>query len=237
MLTRYRAKLRPTLRPRKVSEIKRKQKPAPHPLVQLTRILSKCGKPLKSPYTADGRLNSAFQETAVIASLQKVLPEKALTVPKLRHWYDIAYHTKRATYYINIKISNGGCDNAFNKKAIVYSLSSLSEDRIPNTMSFNTLYDLIYNYPLDVRTPEKEYYYLYIDKLDGSVFARSICDISYWVSNPTNTLQIQWSKEKKKKHLQNSQRAQLIEEVRERIIGSIRMSLQKHRALSSRFFD
>lgn len=174
----------------------------PDPLSQLTKILLSGGKkrPKGPLHSMEARIDSLIQEDAVIKRLQAGLPSRAvLTVPKARHWYDVAFQpqTPGPTYYINIKISSGGCDNAFNKKAIAYSLSSLPVDDIPNTMSFNKLYDLVKEHPRARREPSKEYYFLYIDKRDGSVFARSICDIKHWVSNPNNILQINWAKEKK----------------------------------------
>jgi hypothetical protein len=192
----------------------------------------------------EARIDSLFQEDVIIKRLQADLPTKAtLIVPNARHWYDIAFkpRARGPTYYINIKISTGGCDNAFNKKAIAFSLSSLSVDDIPNTMSFNTLYDIVEANPRAQRNASKEYYFLYIDKHDGTVFARSICDIKHWVSNPTNILQINWAKEKK--HVKcgggGGQRRQLSalpkNGTRHVIFNTIRASLNRFCASCSRF--
>lgn len=216
--------------------LKQQQPDAQEPLSQLTRILLSSKKRAKGPsHTMEARIDSLVQEDAVIKRLQAALPARAvLTVPKARHWYDVAFQpqTPGPTYYINIKISSGGCDNAFNKKAIAYSLSSLPVDDIPNTMSFNKLYDLVKEHPRARRDPAKEYYFLYIDKCDGHVFARSICDIKHWVSNPNNILQINWAKEKKE---QTARGRRHLMGTRHAMFTAIRASLERFFESCSQF--
>lgn len=212
---------------------------AQEPLSQLTKILLAGGKKQQKAllHSMEARIDSLVQEDAVIKRLQAELPARAvLTIPKARHWYDMAFqpHTSGPTYYINIKISSGGCDNAFNKKAIAYSLSSLPVDDIPNTMSFNKLYDLVKEHPRVRRDPSKEYYFLYIDKRDGRVFARSICDIKHWVSNPNNILQINWAKEKREQEKTARGRRHLMG-TRHAMFTAIRASLERFYESCSRF--
>ncbi|NBS71334.1 hypothetical protein EBT31_20855, partial [bacterium] len=103
---------------------------------------------------------------------------------------------KRVGIPLNIKVSSGGTDNALDKKAIVYSFSTLPEDKIPGAMCFNTMAQAIKHNPKLERDPWKEYYYLYVDKNDGTVLVRSMCDVQNYVSNPQNWLQIAWKREK-----------------------------------------
>ena len=56
--------------------------------------------------------------------------------------------------------------------------------------------DLIEDNKNNNRNILKEYYYIYIDKKDGTVMIKSLCDIQNYVSNPQNWLQINWAKEK-----------------------------------------
>lgn len=144
---------------------------------------------------ADGRINSIKDEDTII----KCLGEKfQLRKPKERHWYDTAIldPTTNAWIPINIKVSEGGCDNALNKKAIVFSYSSLEEDDIPANLQFNRMVEMVEANLKQCRNPSKEYYYMCIDKSDKDVLVRSICDVQEFRSNPQNWLQIHWKKEK-----------------------------------------
>jgi len=147
----------------------------------------------------DGRINSIYDEKTVIRLLKKHYGESYIFKPiSSRHWYDVKISSSH-NYWIpcNIKVSKGGTDNALCKKAIVYSLSTLEEDEIPKKMSFNKMIELIQKNKKNMRNCHKEYFYIYVDKKDGSILVRSICDIQNYVSNPQNWLQINWAKEKR----------------------------------------
>jgi len=148
--------------------------------------------------SSDGRINSIYDENTIIKLLQDNYGDAFIHKPyKTRHWYDLKIKSSNK-YWIpcNIKVSTGGTDNALCKKALVYSLSNLKEEAIPKYMSFNKMIELIEKNKNPERNLHKEYYYIYIDKKDGSIIVRSLCDIQNYVSNAQNWLQINWSKEK-----------------------------------------
>lgn len=142
----------------------------------------------------DGRINSIKDEETVLTCLREQFEVKR---PKDRHWYDASIHDPESNHWIpiNIKVTEGGCDNALNKKAIVYSYSTLVEEDIPSNMHFNKMVELVQNNLKPARDPCKEYYYMCIDKHDKSVLVRSLCDVQELRSNPQNWLQIHWKKE------------------------------------------
>ena len=147
--------------------------------------------------TTDGRINSIYDENMVISILEKRYGDSYIRRPeKSRNWYDVKIKSLNDWIPCNIKVSTGGPDNALCKKAIVYSLSTLPEDKIPKYMSFNKMIELVEEYKNTNRNITKEYYYIYVDKKDGTVMVKSMCDIQNYVSNPQNWLQINWAKEK-----------------------------------------
>jgi len=143
----------------------------------------------------DGRINSIKDEATLITLLRT---QFKIREPRERYWYDVSIQdndTKKWIHF-NIKVSKGGTDNALNKKAIVYSYSNVREKEIPNTLNLNRMTELIESNRRINRNPYKEYYYLYVDKIDGTIVIRSICDIQNFIPNPQNWLQIKWKSEK-----------------------------------------
>ena len=153
--------------------------------------------------TDDGRLNSALDEEVVIASLIARFPDNVVKV-KTRNWFDFPFMTRGKTLVFNIKCSTGKTDNAMNKKALVYSLTPLEPEEIPGSMTYNRMRELIDEHLNDRRNPDKEYYYMYIDKNDKTVLVKSVLDVQNLVSNPCNILQINWTKEKRDAHVFNN---------------------------------
>lgn len=145
--------------------------------------------------STDGRINSIKDEDTVIKCLAEKFEVKK---SKERHWYDAAIHDPVSHTWIpiNIKVSEGGCDNALNKKAIVFSYTDLPENDIPNNLHFNRMIELIEGNMKTVRDTTKEYYYMCINKTEKDVVVRSLCDVQEYRSNPQNWLQIHWKKEK-----------------------------------------
>ena len=183
----------------------------------------------------DGRLNSVSDEKRIIAILINHFGSDRVISAKPRAWYDFEFisqdHVHR--FYINVKSSCGGVDNAFNKTAIVYSLTNLSPDVIPKNMNFNKLYSLIDKNICETRNTSHEYYYLYIDKKDKRVILKSILDIQNFVSNPCNILQINWNKEKSS----NKGNGSDLRVIKETIFNVIARSLQTFNANCSMFLQ
>lgn len=142
----------------------------------------------------DGRVNSIKDEDTVIACLEERFRVKR---SKYRFWHDMMLLDEASGRWlpINIKVSMGGVDNCLNKKALVYSYSTLEDKDIPACMNFNRMVGLIEANAKTVRQPSKEYYYLWVDKRSNRVVMRSLCDVRHYTSNPQNWLQINWDQE------------------------------------------
>jgi len=208
-------------------------------LTYLRKVLHQIPLTTCKPRCRDARIESLLREEDIIQAIQSrtKTTNYICSLPPPRHWYDFSFIDRKTElqYYINIKISNGGCVNAMNKKALVYTFTTLQDKEIPSTMNFNTLHKLLHTHSRGYRDPGKEYYYLYIDKKDKTVLVRSICDIEHWVSNPTNILQINWTKEKKKKDSEFVQKRQYLYPIRSRIMGHISKSLRSYVASCNSF--
>ena len=87
----------------------------------------------------DGRITSAIKEKEYLDILERELKLKDPTIiierPKERYWYDIRINT----IPINLKITTGGTDNAFNKVAI------FGEEPSNKCMNYNQWYKFVKN--------------------------------------------------------------------------------------------
>jgi hypothetical protein len=140
----------------------------------------------------DGRVASSLVEPYVLQSLKAVCEENNLRVeiPPARHWFDIRIEN----IPINLKVTTGGVDNAFNKTAIYYSLVGREPSGTVNT--FDQFYrEIVAGEWKALRDPKSEYHYLVIDKTTGGFLFRSLLDIEGLHPNPHNTLQIHWKHE------------------------------------------
>ena len=143
--------------------------------------------------SVDGRIVSAIKETEYLAALKTSLeashPAFTISIPKERYWYDIRINN----IPINLKLTTGGTDNAFNKVAILYSITGVEVRR---NMNFDAWYGLIRSTPPKVsRDKATEYHYLAVHKTTGAVILKSIFDIHTYKANPCNDLQISWRNE------------------------------------------
>ena len=142
----------------------------------------------------DGRIASIEKEEVVVDSIMKRFD--TCVKPPPRHWYDFAIVDNDRTLYFNVKLSTGRIDNANQKKGIIHSLTTVPISSIPNNMNFNKFFRLVNDNLLDERDYFREYYYVYIDKIDHTVIIKSMLDIVHYKSNPCNFLQIDWKQEK-----------------------------------------
>lgn len=201
----------------------------PNVVVRVQRFLEK-GVCLSAEH-ADGRVNSLANEAEIIALIEKRFRTRA---SRVRAWCDTQLYDRASRQWIpfNIKVSTGGQDNAMNRKAIVYTFTTLAEDAIPARMNDNAMVDLIKTHGRTARNPAREYYYLYVDKRDGRVLARSMCDIQNYRDNASNLLQINWGAEKRA-----SVKFKGLTAARRLIIRTIQTSLKKARAGSQRLVE
>jgi hypothetical protein len=142
----------------------------------------------------DGRIVSAIKETEYLAALKTSLeashPAFTISIPKERYWYDIRINN----IPINLKLTTGGTDNAFNKVAILYSITGVEVTR--RNMNFDAWYGLIRSMqPKVERDRATEYHYLAVHKTTGAVILKPIFDIHTYKANPCNDLQINWRNE------------------------------------------
>lgn len=168
----------------------------------LRKLIIMVAKKINLDYKAnsgdgDGRLISAIMEKSFLDKLEvgihKINAKIKIVRPAIRHWYDIMIEN----IPVNLKITSGGSDNAFNKTAIAYTILGY-EANSSQHLGFSEWYDFIkkhYNSNM-TRTPYNEYHYLVIHKNDPSkVLFKSILDINTYRANPSNVLQIKWKHE------------------------------------------
>jgi hypothetical protein len=161
----------------------------------ITAIKSICAKiNLSYSKEGDGRLTSALKETEYLHALKTGLlennPTYEIEIPKERYWYDVLINN----IPINLKLTTGGTDNAFNKTAIVFTISGQILEK--RNMNFNQWYYIVKSCPKKEKRDHKtEYHYLVVNKDSGKVMLKSILDIHTYKSNPCNDLQINWANE------------------------------------------
>ena len=180
----------------------------------------------------DGRLLSALKEkeylNLLIKGLEKHYSDIKIITAKKRGWFDIRIQG----IPINLKITAGGTDNAFNKSAIIYSISG--EEPKKKNMNFNQFYKAIKDCPKkDTRDRMTEYHYLVVNKSDGSVLFKSILDIHTYKSNPCNNLQINWKNEFK--HIDDVTPDSKFKDKVKSLLKAIQTSVQKLIASMSEF--
>jgi len=148
----------------------------------------------------EGRVNSKQDEDNIIAWL-KEQPQFAdrISGGALRNFGDMTViDDEGESHVVNIKTSIGSSDNAFSKLGILWALTDLTLDdykemKISNKISDNKFAELVLKHKAD--TP-RDYWYLSFDKSDFThVVVRGVKQITNWGKNPTNNLQISWSKE------------------------------------------
>lgn len=182
----------------------------------------------------DGRIVSAMNEKDVLIRLTNKLlelhPETKIVIPKHRHWYDVMIDD----IPVNLKLTTGGTDNAFNKNAMLFSLTGRMEETTCGT--FDKLFHKLQEYKLKTaRNKLTEYHYLVINKRTGQFLLKSIFDICTYVSNPCNILQINWKHEFANIHHEISPQEypNKVKQLIETIQKSIQMDINSKRTFAS----
>lgn len=148
----------------------------------------------------EGRVNSKKDEDKIIAWLQKQ-PQFNGRIKEgvLRSFMDMEVEDyDGTTHAVNIKTSVGSSDNAFSKLGILWALTDLTikdynEKKISNKISDTKFAELVIKHKKETT---RDYWFLSLDKKDFShVMIRGVKQITHWGKNPTNNLQIMWSKE------------------------------------------
>ena len=199
----------------------------------ITAIKEECGN-INLTYSkeGDGRITSAVKEKEYLDALETKLNAKYkfnIIRPKERFWYDIEING----IPINLKLTTGKTDNAFNKSSIVATLSC-SNPSISQNTNFNKLYDALKNCAKSKeRNPSTEYHYLAVHKNTGKILLKSILDIHSYKSNPSNILQINWDNEFKNIDYNCED---FKEKIRE-LLKTIQTSLKKQFENNKKFID
>ncbi len=159
-------------------------------------ILDECNKiSLTFSQEGDGRITSAVKEAEYLKQLEGGLKQQHPSLcfelqPVERWWWDFRVNS----IPFNLKLTTGGTDNAFNKVAILFSISGKEVEK--RNMNYNQFYK-VYKESVKKtqRDPMTEYHYLVVQKQTGKILLKSIFDIHSFKSNPCNDLQINWSHE------------------------------------------
>jgi hypothetical protein len=140
----------------------------------------------------DGRISSAVKETPYLKALVENLPAGFKTErPKARFWYDIIING----IPINLKLTTGKADNAFNKKAVNATLACGGVFATTQNTDFNAFYENLKSCSKNERNLATEYHYLAIDKNTGEILLKPLLDIHSYKTNPSNIMQINWKNE------------------------------------------
>lgn len=143
----------------------------------------------------EGRVNSKKDETNVIEWLmsQPQFQNKVRPVG-LRQFGDAIFTDEQGQdHYVNIKTSVGSSDNAFSKLGFLWAFTDLPIEKMPSKISNKKWFDTITKHKKETA---RDYWFLSLDKTDMSkVMIRGVKQIQCWGKNPTNNLQIIWSKE------------------------------------------
>jgi len=148
----------------------------------------------------EGRVNSKKDEDKIIAWLEKQPKFKnRIKAGVLRSFSDmIVVDYDGSEHVVNIKTSIGSSDNAFSKLGILWAFTDLTIEqyakfKIANKISDQQFAELIIKHKKETK---RDYWFLSLDKKDFShVLVRGVKQITHWSKNPTNNLQIMWSKE------------------------------------------
>lgn len=159
----------------------------PTELIQAVSYLS--GLVTISESHEDGRVNSIQDEATVIQLLRDKYGSDNVIEPKARAWYDV----RLFGYPVQIKSSSyskGASDNFSSKAAILYALTTLSEDDV-NVRGWEAFEQaLLMNSGTD---NNRDYYIISVNKDDSSVHLTSLRSLQKLTSNGNNLpFQIQW---------------------------------------------
>ena len=175
----------------------------------------------------EGRGGSLNDEGTVKKALREdtKLKQHILDVPP-RGFGDMVVldYDMETKYVVNIKTSIGSTDNCFSKIGTVYALTDLEAEDLPKSMNWLKFDELIENNKSDI--PEKDYWFLCVDKKDSSnVMVRGAKQITNWTVNinPSNILQVNWKKEK-----ESGPTNRTWEEAYEVLVGGVKKSISGH---------
>ena len=137
----------------------------------------------------DGRVNSIADEETVIQLLEEKYGD-AVERPKAREFFDV----RLFGHPIQIKSSSyskGASDNFSSKAAILYALTSLSEEEIQKVRGWESFESSLLQYANEEN--DRDYYIISVNKDDSTVHLSSLKSLNKLTPNGNNLpFQIQW---------------------------------------------
>ena len=137
----------------------------------------------------DGRVNSIADEETVIQLLEEKYGS-AVERPKAREFFDV----RLFGHPIQIKSSSyskGASDNFSSKAAILYALTSLSEEEIQKVRGWESFESSLLQYANEEN--DRDYYIISVNKDDSTVHLSSLKSLNKLTPNGNNLpFQIQW---------------------------------------------
>jgi hypothetical protein len=104
------------------------------------------------------------------------------------------YEIANLIHVVNVKTTGGSSDNASSKLGFLIALTNIPLKDLPNTVNWKKWMSLLEEHKADL--PNRDYWFLVVDKNNsGNVLVRGAKQINEWGLNPSNDLQIDWSKE------------------------------------------
>jgi len=198
----------------------------PQILKDVAEAIRKAKITISEAVEGEGRGGSLIDEGTIIRFLMNdPVLGKYILKPGARKFGDMTVldYDGKTKYVVNIKTSLGGTDNATSKIGFLYALTDMEPEEMPGNMNWEKFMELLNDRKADI--PTKDYWFLCVDKKDSSnVMIRGTKQINCWYENPnpSNMLQISWSKEKKLPGVDRT-----YNEAYEVLIGGIKRCLQK----------
>jgi hypothetical protein len=104
-------------------------------------------------------------------------------------------YTTDQVHVVNIKTTSGSCDNMCSKQGILVALTNVPYPEIPTKPNWTKVMELLRTKKQDIQG--RDYWFLTFNKQDmKKVELRGLKEVnSAFITNPTNDLQINWTKE------------------------------------------
>jgi hypothetical protein len=199
----------------------------PETLSGITAAASKTNMVFAVADEEDGRLDSALKEKVWLKQFIKSLPSGfKVDIPKVRFWYDI----KVNDVPINLKLTTGRADNAFNKKAVEATMACGGDLCTTQNSDFNDFYSNLKKCVKNGRNIPTEYHYLVVNKNTGEILFKPILDIHTYKTNPSNIMQINWKNEFKEIAYKSSDFKAKIRELMKVIQSSLKQWYERSKA-------
>jgi hypothetical protein len=173
----------------------------------------------------DGRVNSIADEETVIVLLEEKYGDN-VERPKAREFFDV----RLFGHPVQIKSSSyskGASDNFSSKAAILYALTTLTEEEVMSVRGWEKFESSLLQFANEDN--DRDYYIISVNKDDSSVHLSSLKSLKKLTPNGNNLpFQIQW-----KNNIETVDRT--FEDAYRFIIGAYKSSVQKKISVHSLF--